>query len=131
MDLLAIIIVLVIYIGYKLLIYKPQIDSTLPQADLQLFIFRTNKSAYLKSPQWRQTRLKILARDNFTCQSCSVTNTPLHVHHLSDYDKLGSESTDSLISLCQDCHTYQHDQLGYPQTYQEYMNWNVKLIKRT
>ena len=95
-----------------------------------LFSFRENKRAYLQSPKWAYKRYLVFERDNFTCQSCGNTNIELHVHHLRDYDKLGYEATSSLVSLCSPCHQYQHDQLGYPQTYNDYMNWNFNLIKR-
>jgi hypothetical protein len=101
-----------------------------PEA-LKLFIFRQNKRAYLQTIFWHTTRKQIYIRDRYTCQSCGITNVPLHVHHLRDYDKLGYESLDSLTSVCEDCHTYQHLIYGYPQTYDDYMNWNVQLIKRT
>ena len=102
-----------------------------PDSDeVLLFSFRQNKRAYLKSVFWDINRLARLELDNYTCQSCGITGVSLHVHHLKDYDKLGDEDINSLVSLCSDCHTFQHEQLGYPQTYQDYMNWNVELVKR-
>lgn len=95
-----------------------------------LFSFRENKRAYLKDPKWQYKRYLVFERDNFTCRSCGISNTELHVHHLRDYNRLGHESTSSLVTLCSPCHQYQHDQLGYPQTYDDYMNWNVNLIKK-
>lgn len=108
---------------------KPEIDLPL-QTDANLFIFKQNKKGYLKSEIWKATRKKILFRDNYTCQSCGAKDTQLHVHHLSDYDRLGNEKHENLVTLCLDCHTAWHQKYGYPQTYEEYMNWNVKLIKR-
>ena len=98
--------------------------------ELKLFIFRKNKLAYLQTVFWTSKRKTILTRDKFTCQSCGITNVPLHVHHLRDYDKLGYESLDALVAVCEECHSYQHLVYGYPQTYDDYMNWNVQLIKR-
>ena len=109
--------------------YKPEIDLPL-QTDADLFIFKQNKKGYLKSEIWKAIRKKILFRDNYTCQSCGTRDTQLHVHHLSDYDRLGNERHEKLITLCHICHELQHTTHGYPQTYSEYMNWNVKLIKR-
>jgi len=102
-----------------------------PPAELKLFIYRQNKRAYLRTIFWTSKRKTILTRDQYTCQSCGITNVPLHVHHLRDYDKLGDEALDALISVCEECHSYQHLIYGYPQTYDDYMNWNVHLIKRT
>lgn len=100
-------------------------------AELKLFIYRQNKRAYLRTVFWTSKRKTILTRDKFTCQSCGITNVSLHVHHLRDYDKLGDESLDALVSVCEECHSYQHLIFGFPQTYEDYINWNVHLIKRT
>ena len=107
---------------------KPEIDLPV-QTDVELFIFKQNKEGYLKSEIWKATRKKILHRDKYTCQSCGTRDTQLHVHHLSDYNKLGNERHEKLITLCPDCHEIQHEIYGYPSTYSEYMKWNVKLIK--
>lgn len=127
------------YLGFVLLLLffiptktiPPKYRPSEPDSDeVLLFSFRQNKLAYLKTVFWDTKRLTRLKLDNYTCQSCGITEVPLHVHHLKDYDKLGDEDLNSLVSLCSDCHTFQHEQLGYPQTYQDYMNWNVKLVKR-
>ena len=60
----------------------------------------------LKSPKWQKKRLKIMDRDNFTCQKCGDTETQLHVHHKKYID--GKEPWDYedslLITLCDNCH---------------------------
>ena len=95
-----------------------------------LFIFLSNKKGYLQSNVWQGKRKAVLKRDNYTCQCCGVTGIPLEVHHLRDYNKLGNEPLSSLISVCRPCHELQHQTLGYPQTFKQYMEWNVPLIKR-
>lgn len=62
--------------------------------------------AMLKDPRWQKKRLKILQRDNFTCQRCGSTDKELQVHHLW-YHTLRApwELPDSsLVTLCSDCH---------------------------
>lgn len=86
------------------------------------------KQNYLNTKVWNEKRKLVLARDNYTCQSCGCKDKSLSVHHLSGYNKIPYESTNCLVALCQDCHTKQHEKLGYPQSYQEYMNWDVKLV---
>lgn len=109
---------------------KDKLDlPTTPNIDVALFSFKQNKRNYLKSSQWYWTRKKILIRDNYTCQSCDKSNLELHVHHLSDYNRLGKERHSKLITLCSACHQTQHILFGYPQTYQEYMQWDVPLYK--
>lgn len=73
------------------------------------------KSEYaekLKSPKWQRRRLEIMERDNFTCQICGNKDMTLNVHHLC-YD--GGEPWDTddlnLITLCDECHKNEHDNL--------------------
>ena len=126
---LGFILLLLFFIPAKT-VQQKQRPSEPDSNEVLLFSFRQNKRAYLRTSIWDSKRLARLKLDNYTCQSCGLTNVPLHIHHLKDYDNLGDESIDSLISLCKDCHLFQHEKLGYPQTYQDYMDWNVKLIKK-
>ncbi len=62
----------------------------------------------LKDPRWQKKRLKILERDNFTCQGCGNTKKTLHVHHMK-YDKEPWLIDDeSLTTLCDSCHEIFH-----------------------
>ena len=67
-----------------------------------------NYELYLKSPQWRDVRMKVLRRDEFKCVKCSNTKG-LNVHHES-YRHLGNESEflNDLITLCSGCHVKVH-----------------------
>lgn len=52
-------------------------------------------------------RLKILERDQFTCQSCGDDKRTLHVHHF-EYSKNPWESSEhDLITLCDSCHEWE------------------------
>ena len=66
----------------------------------------SNYSELLKSPKWQKCRLKILERDNFTCQKCGDTETTLHIHHLKykKGQKPWDYSDKTLITLCKHCH---------------------------
>jgi len=65
-----------------------------------------NYSEKLKSPHWQKKRLKILSRDEFTCQYCFDKDTQLQVHHLKyEGNKPEETNSDYLITLCEDCHT--------------------------
>jgi hypothetical protein len=60
----------------------------------------------LKDPRWQKKRLKIMERDNFTCQICKDKETSLNVHH-KRYVKgrLPWQYTDKdLLTVCEDCH---------------------------
>ena len=69
-------------------------------------------SELLKDPRWQKKRLKIMERDNFTCQKCSDKETTLNVHHkYYDKDKKPWEyQNGSLVTLCKDCHLTEHEE---------------------
>jgi hypothetical protein len=60
----------------------------------------------LKSPKWQKKRLEVLERDEFRCLQCGSEDKTLHVHHL--FYEFGLDpweyQTDSLETLCEDCH---------------------------
>jgi len=60
----------------------------------------------LKDPRWQKKRLKILERDNWTCQICHSTRKMLTVHHT--YYDIRLDPWDypdySLKTLCESCH---------------------------
>lgn len=59
--------------------------------------------AYLESDRWRELRNEAIVRDGFRCVLCDNPQN-LEVHHLSYPELLGTESVNSLITLCHGCH---------------------------
>lgn len=59
--------------------------------------------AYLRSPEWRQARQRILSRAGLRCERCNSYGDGLDVHHLR-YDNLGHEPDSDLEVLCWKCH---------------------------
>ena len=59
---------------------------------------------------WRETRLKILERDNYCCIRCmiAVTVETAHIDHIQS-GKLGSNHTSNLRTLCRRCHVLRAD----------------------
>ncbi len=55
---------------------------------------------YLKSPEWRKLRKRILERDSYQCLLCGEEAT--EVHHLN-YDRFGHELETDLASVCHEC----------------------------
>ena len=49
----------------------------------------------------------VLFRDNHTCQYCKGKNIVLNVHHIESR-KVGGDSPNNLITLCEDCHKAYH-----------------------
>ena len=62
--------------------------------------------AYLKTPEWKEKRLKVFKRDKNICQGC-LEKPAEHVHHLT-YARIYNELLYDLISLCKDCHSLAH-----------------------
>jgi 5-methylcytosine-specific restriction endonuclease McrA len=67
----------------------------------------------IKDGRWQKKRLEILHRDGFKCLSCAETNN-LHVHHLH-YESgllIWEYDSESLVTLCERCHTIIHKDLA-------------------
>ena len=60
----------------------------------------------LKDPRWQKKRLKILERDEWTCQRCYDNESSLAVHHrIYIQEKEPWDYPDELlITLCENCH---------------------------
>lgn len=65
----------------------------------------------LLDPRWQKKRLRILERDDFTCQRCYDPENTLHVHHfLYIYGNEPWEIDDEfLITLCERCHSEERE----------------------
>jgi len=88
------------------------------------YAFRLMKTDYLKSTMWDTKRKAVLKRDNYVCQRCGATDVALDVHHIM-YKNVPSETEKDLVALCRTCHTNTHEAYGYPNTHQEYMDFNA------
>jgi len=57
---------------------------------------------------WKNIRMQIYKRDNFTCQECGITMSelkiPFHVHHIIPFLTSFDNSLNNLITLCPSCH---------------------------
>lgn len=72
------------------------------QAELRSMPYR----AYLRSPEWRATRERMLAFAGHRCQLCGHEDR-LQVHH-NNYDSRGLEWPQDLVVLCDSCHRGHH-----------------------
>ena len=124
--LLIILILVVVEIISITKIKKPKLDLPpieIDHAQNQLTMFMWRKAEYLSSKEWKLKRIQVKERDNHSCQVCGSTKD-LHVHHMSGYDLIPNEPISCLITLCNICHKDQHDKIGYPKTYSDYMKFN-------
>lgn len=58
----------------------------------------------LADPRWQKKRLKILERDNWTCQKCGDTKTELQIHHEKYTGQPWDAPDEDLVTLCANCH---------------------------
>lgn len=62
---------------------------------------------YLRSPQWREKRRRILIRCKHKCERCGLWRA-VNVHHLT-YARLYDEPLSDLMAVCIRCHQELHD----------------------
>jgi 5-methylcytosine-specific restriction endonuclease McrA len=76
---------------------------------------------YRQFPGMYQWRIKILNRDNFTCQKCKIKDKHMHAHHIYSYKfyKKLRIKTSNGISLCEKCHIKYHSEYGKNSTKQK------------
>ena len=61
---------------------------------------------YLKSPEWRKIRKRILKRANYKCELCKVARA-YQVHH-KHYKNIFKEKDKDLLAVCGVCHQDKH-----------------------
>lgn len=71
-------------------------------------------------PDWKKRRLKVLNRDNWTCQQCGYEHYPqsptqIHVHHIKPISEGGGHGYDNLEALCRSCHNIEHSNEEHPR----------------
>ena len=71
---------------------------------------------YLGSQEWRDIRDEVMCRDSRRCQSC---RDDAHVVHHLNYERVGNEDLDDLVSLCWDCHESHHYHHGDGEPFKE------------
>lgn len=105
--------------------YLRSVVETAPvTTDHKVSFLKYVKYHYLKSPKWRKKRDAVLHRDLYRCHVCN-SSEHLHVHHMSGYEFVPNEPLECLVTLCADCHLAEHEKYGFPQTYEDYMNWKT------
>lgn len=70
------------------------------------------------SPEYREFRLAVLSRDNWTCQDCHKRGGRLQVHHLKPWGPHPElrYSVDNAVTLCRPCHLGRHRGVPRPVT---------------
>jgi hypothetical protein len=76
---------------------------------------RLTYAQYIASDAWRERRAQQIEKDSRRCQGCGSTDD-LHVHHRT-YDRLGAEAPGDIVTVCEVCHGFIHqeqERTGHP-----------------
>lgn len=63
--------------------------------------------SYLRTPEWRAVRQRVLTRSRGMCEGCGERKAA-QVHHLT-YEHLGNEFLFELVAVCMECHGRIHE----------------------
>ena len=86
-------------------------------------------------PEYREFILKVLKRDNYTCQCCNVKAKNIVVHHLDGYHWCKEKRTQlsNGITLCESCHKNFHsiygNQNNTKEQFEEWLPRTLSLIE--
>ena len=63
-----------------------------------------------RSPQFKEWRIGIFERDNYTCQDCNKRGGRLHPHHIKSFSEYKEERVklENGVTLCYHCHRERH-----------------------
>jgi hypothetical protein len=67
-------------------------------------------SEYLRSPEWKRRREKVMARAKGICEGCGDA-LATQVHHLT-YEHVGNEFLFELVAICHECHERIHPHMS-------------------
>lgn len=65
--------------------------------------------AYLKTEHWKITRAYMSKKYDGKCEVCGSDNK-INIHHLT-YERMGAETEDDLMCLCESCHKAVHSKM--------------------
>lgn len=87
---------------------------------------RQIRREYIEYKEWR---IAIFERDNYTCQCCGKCGGKLAAHHLESYrDNFELRTVlENGITLCEKCHRKFHNQYGYGNNTKEQLEEFLKL----
>ena len=67
---------------------------------------RDDYQKYLQSSHWRKVKAQYKKRYKYVCYLCGATDI-LHLHHVT-YERIGNENLTDLVYLCENCHSFIH-----------------------
>ena len=68
----------------------------------------TNYNDYLKSPEWRYLKEKVLSKAGYKCSFCN--RRAYQVHHIKYPKRFEDDKIEYLVAVCKDCHTAIHEE---------------------
>jgi 5-methylcytosine-specific restriction endonuclease McrA len=82
------------------------------------FIVPKLKKTFFLSPEWRELRIKILERDNYTCQICGQEGgSSMHIDHIEPISRNWERRLDpsNLQVLCPSCNIAKSNTYHVPE----------------
>lgn len=67
--------------------------------------------SFYRTQDWKKIRMRVLVRDDFKCINCGEDCMELHVHHIIEVKKGGTDTVDNLSTLCVKCHRELHSKI--------------------
>ena len=74
----------------------------------------TRNRHFCSRPEYKQWRMNVYLRDNFTCQYCGIKGVYLEAHHIKrwvDYPELRYDINNG-VTLCKECHKLANNYRG-------------------
>lgn len=74
----------------------------------------TERERFMQTKEYKDWRMSVFERDNFTCQKCGQVGYDLNAHHIKNYADNEDCRTDidNGTTLCEECHRLFHSTYG-------------------
>lgn len=74
----------------------------------------TERERFMQTKEYKDWRISVFERDNFTCQKCGQVGYDLNAHHIKNYADNEDCRTDidNGTTLCEECHRLFHSTYG-------------------
>jgi hypothetical protein len=90
----------------------------------------SEETRFRNSPEYREWRIRIFERDNYTCQRCGIRGGRLTAHHIKFFVTHPELRLfiDNGITYCKSCHHFEHAKLKILETLEKEYQSNRRSI---